>query len=138
MHCITAPERISWSYICINCLLCIVWQVYKAEHSREIISYSARITQICPREGWLEHNPVEILHAVRECISCGVKSLEKLNYSVQDIVTIGISNQRETTIAWDKTTGEPLYNAIGELLVCGLLCKCNGYDKMCGNVLHLR
>jgi glycerol kinase len=86
-----------------------------------MISYSARITQICPREGWTEHNPVEILHAVRECISCGVKSLEKLNYSVEDIVTIGISNQRETTIAWDKTTGEPLYNAIGELLVCGMI-----------------
>ncbi|XP_033610585.1 glycerol kinase [Cryptotermes secundus] len=86
--------------------------VYKAEHTREIVSYSARITQICPQEGWLEHNPIEILRAVKECISCGVESLEKLGYGVEDIVTIGISNQRETTIAWDAVTGEPLYNAI--------------------------
>jgi glycerol kinase len=57
---------------------------------------------------------VEILRAVRECIRCGVEDLEKLNYGVEDIVAVGISNQRETTVAWDSTTGEPLYNAIGE------------------------
>lgn len=91
--------------------------MYKAEDTREIVSYSVRITQICPKEGWLEHNPVEILHAVRECISYGVENLEKLNYGVEDIVAVGISNQRETTIAWDSATGEPLYNAIGEHFV---------------------
>jgi glycerol kinase len=57
---------------------------------------------------------VEILQAVRECISGGVENLEKLNYGVEDIVAVGISNQRETTIAWDAATGEPLYNAIGK------------------------
>lgn len=119
LHCITATKRVSWTCSCKDCLLCIVWQVYKAEHTREIVSYSAQITQICPQEGWLEHNPIEILRAVRECISCGVESLEKLGYGVEDIVTIGISNQRETTIAWDAVTGEPLYNAIGELLLVG-------------------
>ena len=67
-----------------------------------------------PREGWLEHDPKELLQAVRDCINAGVEELEKLNYGVEDIVTIGISNQRETTIAWDISTGEPLYNAIGK------------------------
>jgi glycerol kinase len=95
----------------------VTWQVYKAEDTREIVSYSVRITQICPREGWLEHKPVEILHAVKECISCGVENLQKLSYGVECIVAIGISNQRETTIAWDSATGEPLYNAIGESLL---------------------
>jgi glycerol kinase len=89
-------------------------QVYKAEDTREIFSYSVQITQICPQEGWLEHNPLEILQAVRKCIGCGVENLEKLNYGIEDIVAVGISNQRETTIAWDSATGEPLYNAIGK------------------------
>ncbi|XP_069697721.1 glycerol kinase 3 isoform X2 [Periplaneta americana] len=86
--------------------------VYKAEDTDEIVSSSVRITQICPREGWLEHDPMELLQAVRQCISCGLEDLERLNYGIEDIVAIGISNQRETTIAWDSSTGEPLYNAI--------------------------
>ncbi|KDR15118.1 glycerol kinase isoform X2 [Zootermopsis nevadensis] len=86
--------------------------VYKAEDTREIVSCSVQITQICPQEGWLEHDPVEILQAVRECVTCGVENLEKLSYGVEDIVAVGISNQRETTIAWDVITGEPLYNAV--------------------------
>jgi glycerol kinase len=98
----------------VNCIFCTSWQVYKAEDTKEIVSYSVRITQICPKEGWLEHNPVEILHAVRECVNYGVENLQKLNYGVEDIVAVGISNQRETTIAWDSATGEPLHNAIGE------------------------
>jgi glycerol kinase len=98
----------------LTCLFCIVLQVYKAEDTREIFSYSVQITQICPQEGWLEHNPLEILQAVRKCIGCGVENLEKLNYGIEDIVAVGISNQRETTIAWDSATGEPLYNAIGK------------------------
>lgn len=98
----------------VNCISYTLWQVYKAEDTKEIVSYSIRITQICPKEGWLEHNPVEILHAVKDCINYGVENLEKLNYGVEDIVAVGISNQRETTIAWDSVTGEPLHNAIGK------------------------
>jgi len=107
--------------VTVNCIFYTLWQVYKAEDTKEIVSYSVRITQICPKEGWLEHNPVEILHAVRECIICGVENLEKLNYGVEDIVAVGISNQRETTIAWDSATGEPLHNAIGESFLLNIV-----------------
>lgn len=86
--------------------------VYKAEDTKEIFSHRIPIKQITPREGWLEHDPNQLLQAVRDCISKGIEELEKLNYGVEDIATIGISNQRETTIAWDIVTGEPLYNAI--------------------------
>jgi glycerol kinase len=65
--------------------------------------------QIFPQAGWVEHNPVEIwltqVGVVTEVISrSGIKA--------QDIAAIGITNQRETAIVWDRTTGEPVYNAI--------------------------
>ena len=65
--------------------------------------------QIFPQAGWVEHNPVEIwstqVGVVAEVISrSGIKA--------QDIAAIGITNQRETAIVWDRTTGEPVYNAI--------------------------
>ncbi|KAJ9578593.1 hypothetical protein L9F63_005195, partial [Diploptera punctata] len=86
--------------------------IYKAENTKEIFTHRIPIRQISPREGWLEHDPKELLQAVKDCMTAGVKELEKLDYGVEDIVTVGISNQRETTIAWDISTGEPLYNAI--------------------------
>lgn len=64
---------------------------------------------------------MEILQAVRECVTCGVENLEKLSYGVEDIVAVGISNQRETTIAWDVITGEPLYNAVGKTFLLNYL-----------------
>jgi glycerol kinase len=64
------------------------------------------LTQIYPQEGWVEHDPEEIWRSVVQ----GVKEL-KAQYS-QPITAIGITNQRETTILWDKRTGRPVYNAI--------------------------
>ena len=65
--------------------------------------------QIYPRPGWVEHDPKEILgtqfHALEEAFA-------KSGLSPTDIAGIGITNQRETTIVWDKSTGEPIYNAI--------------------------
>lgn len=67
------------------------------------------ITQIYPKEGWVEHNPMEIWAS-----SYGVlqEVIAKTNVNQEDIAAIGITNQRETTIVWDKNTGEPIYNAI--------------------------
>ena len=65
--------------------------------------------QIFPKPGWVEHNPMEIL-------SSQIKVFEDLivnnNVSLDSIISLGITNQRETTVLWDKDTGMPLYNAI--------------------------
>ncbi|TIH32140.1 glycerol kinase GlpK [Subtercola vilae] len=65
--------------------------------------------QIFPKAGWVEHNPKEIWDNVREVIG---QALSKANLTRHDIVSIGITNQRETAVVWDKNTGEPVYNAI--------------------------
>ncbi len=66
-------------------------------------------TQIYPNAGWVEHNPLEIWSSQ---LSVAVEAMGKIGASANDIVAIGITNQRETTICWDKLTGKPIYNAI--------------------------
>lgn len=61
---------------------------------------------------WHEHDPQEIVTSVEECINGAVKAFEDHGHSASDIQAVGITNQRETTVVWDKHTGEPLYNAI--------------------------
>ncbi|MCD4820185.1 MAG: glycerol kinase GlpK [Candidatus Cloacimonetes bacterium] len=65
--------------------------------------------QIFPKPGWVEHDPLEIWQNTKEVISNTLKS-SKIN--TNEITTIGITNQRETTVVWDKFTGKPFYNAI--------------------------
>ncbi|NLX93577.1 MAG: glycerol kinase GlpK [Clostridiales bacterium] len=65
--------------------------------------------QIYPATGWVEHDPMEILYSQLQSVS-SVLAQEKVR--VKDIVSIGITNQRETTILWDKRSGKPVYNAI--------------------------
>jgi glycerol kinase len=67
------------------------------------------IKQYYPKPGWVEHNPIEILNSVTECIKV---VMEKSNILQDQILAIGITNQRETTILWDRDSGKPLYNAI--------------------------
>ncbi|XP_053989074.1 glycerol kinase-like [Hylaeus volcanicus] len=84
-----------------------------AANTAEVLTYhQVAISQSCPREGWVEQDPVEILKAVRECLNQTVFNLRQLTIDPSDIVAIGITNQRETTVVWDSVTGEPLYNAI--------------------------
>ncbi|XP_011436344.3 glycerol kinase isoform X1 [Magallana gigas] len=79
----------------------------------ELITYhQTEIQQLLPKEGWVEEDPKEILQSVHVCIEKAVENLQALNLSVSDIKCVGITNQRETTIVWDKLTGQPLYNAI--------------------------
>lgn len=66
-------------------------------------------TQIYPKPGWVEHDPMEIWSSQ---LSVTIEAMAKLGASSQDIAAIGITNQRETTIVWDRETGEPVYNAI--------------------------
>ncbi|MGP5394980.1 glycerol kinase GlpK [Arthrobacter rhombi] len=65
--------------------------------------------QIFPRAGWVEHNPEQIWDNVREAVG---QALTRGNISHQDLAAVGITNQRETTVVWDKNTGKPVYNAI--------------------------
>jgi len=67
------------------------------------------LTQHYPQPGWVEHDPKEILDAV---VKCCESAMSKAGASKDDVAAIGITNQRETTIVWDRTTGEPLYKAI--------------------------
>ena len=65
--------------------------------------------QYFPNEGWVEHNATEIWNDVRNLIS---KILKKNKLIAKDIISIGITNQRETTVLWNKKTGKPIYKAI--------------------------
>ena len=65
--------------------------------------------QIFPKAGWVEHDPTEIWNNTREVIG---QALSKASLTRHDIAAIGITNQRETAVVWDKTTGKPVYNAI--------------------------
>ena len=67
------------------------------------------IEQVFPQSGWVEHKPEEILSS---CIETAQKAITKAGLRANDISAIGITNQRETTIVWDKVTGKPLHNAI--------------------------
>jgi len=66
-------------------------------------------TQIYPREGWVEHDPMEIFSSQYNVM---VDLLSNAKINVKEIAAIGITNQRETTVLWDKNTGLPVYNAI--------------------------
>jgi glycerol kinase len=66
-------------------------------------------TQIFPKSGWVEHDPMEILSSQMETLS---NLIEKNDVSANEIAAIGITNQRETTVVWDKNSGKPVYNAI--------------------------
>ncbi len=65
--------------------------------------------QIFPKPGWVEHDPMEIWNNVREVIG---QALSKADVTRHDITAVGITNQRETAVVWNKTTGKPVYNAI--------------------------
>jgi glycerol kinase len=65
--------------------------------------------QIYPQPGWVEHDPLEIWDCTRDMIH---ESLSKASLQARDIVAVGVTNQRETTIVWDRFTGKPYYNAI--------------------------
>ncbi|KAG4305944.1 hypothetical protein PORY_000854 [Pneumocystis oryctolagi] len=74
--------------------------------------YQHEFSQFYPHPGWIEHDPMEILESVNICIEKAIEEFVKNGLSVQLIKAVGIANQRETTVVWDKTTGKPLYNAI--------------------------
>lgn len=80
------------------------------DHKGKICSMAQKeFTQIYPQPGWVEHNPREIWSSQ---LAVATEAMANAGAEAADICAIGITNQRETTIVWDKETGEPVYNAI--------------------------
>lgn len=77
--------------------------------SEEIGKVQYEFEQYFPNDGWVEHNAMEIWSSQKLAIQ---KVLSSTGISINEIASIGITNQRETTVVWDKKTGEPVYNAI--------------------------
>ena len=80
------------------------------DKNMNIVAKSQReFSQIFPEPGWVEHNPMEIWASQRSVLT---EVVAKSGISLKDVAGIGITNQRETVVVWDKKTGEPVYNAI--------------------------
>lgn len=80
------------------------------DHDANIVSVSQReFEQIYPKPGWVEHDPMEIWASQSSTL---VEVLAKADISSDQIAAIGITNQRETAIVWERETGKPIYNAI--------------------------
>ena len=80
------------------------------DHTGHIVSVSQKeFRQIYPKPGWVEHDPLEIWETQR---TVAREAIEKAGAAVADVAAIGITNQRETTVVWNRETGKPVYNAI--------------------------
>ena len=95
-------------------------------HQGEIVGIAQEeFNQIYPKPGWVEHDPKEILSSEMASLH---SAIIRSGVSIKDISAIGITNQRETTILWDKKTGKPVYNAI--------VWQCRRTDEYCKKLLQ--
>ena len=76
---------------------------------RLVWKVTEEITQIYPRPGWVEHDPEEIFGSCLETIE---ELLEETEVSPRQVIALGITNQRETTVVWERDSGKPVANAI--------------------------
>ncbi len=76
---------------------------------RVVADAQREFSQILPRPGWVEHDPMEIWASVEAVVA---QALERGGLAASDLAAVGITNQRETTVVWDAATGEPVHNAI--------------------------
>ncbi|WP_341228857.1 glycerol kinase GlpK [Nocardioides salarius] len=80
------------------------------DHSgEEVARHQLEHEQVMPQAGWVEHDPVEIWERTRSVIQ---KAMGRAGLQADDLCAVGITNQRETTVVWNRTTGRPYYNAI--------------------------
>jgi glycerol kinase len=84
---------------------CMIFDHNGAELGRHQLEHE----QILPKAGWVEHNPVEIWERTASVIQ---SALNKTNLSATDLAALGITNQRETSLVWNRKTGRPYYNAV--------------------------
>lgn len=103
------------------------------DHSGKIIAVDQKEhKQIYPKPGWVEHDALEIWHNTQEVMQ---GAMAKAKCSVSDIAAIGVTNQRETALVWDKQTGKPVYNAIvwqdtRTDVICNELASNGGQDRL--------
>jgi glycerol kinase len=96
------------------------------DHSGNIVGLDQKEhEQIFPRPGWVEHNPVEIWQNTREVIR---RALASAGLCGSDLAAVGITNQRETTVLWDKHTGKPYTNAV--------VWQCTRTDEICRDLMR--
>ena len=107
------------------------------DHSGNVIAvHQKEHRQIYPKPGWVEHDPLEIWRNTLEVMSGAVGKVISDQLSVSsEIAAIGVTNQRETTVVWDKRTGQPVYNAIvwqdtRTDEICNELAKTGGQDRL--------
>lgn len=80
------------------------------DHNANMVAVAQReFSQIYPQAGWVEHDPMEIWSSQSSSL---IEVLARASISADEVASIGITNQRETTVVWDKRTGKPIYNAI--------------------------
>lgn len=102
------------------------------DHSGKVVAVDQKEhEQIYPKPGWVEHNPMEVWERTQEVIE---GALKKASIDPKDIAAVGITNQRETTVVWEKATGKPVYNAIvwqdtRTDTICNELAKDGGQDR---------
>ncbi len=102
------------------------------DHSGAVIAVDQKEhEQIFPKPGWVEHDAIEIWQRTQEVIT---GALRKANITASDLAGVGITNQRETAVVWDKTTGKPVHNAIvwqdtRTDTICNELAKQGGQDR---------
>jgi glycerol kinase len=78
------------------------------DHGGQVVSLDQKEhEQIYPKPGWVEHDPLEIWQRTQEVVRAGLDKVK-----VDDIAAVGVTNQRETTVVWERSTGRPVYNAI--------------------------
>ena len=103
------------------------------DHSGIVITVNQKEhQQIFPKPGWVEHDPLEIWARTQEVM---IGALQESGIQPADIAAIGVTNQRETTLVWDKSTGKPVYNAIvwqdtRTDILCNELAKDGGQDRL--------
>ena len=102
------------------------------DHAGKVIGIDQKEhEQIYPKPGWVEHDPLKIWQRTQEVIEGGLK---KTGISPKHLAAVGITNQRETTVVWEKATGKPIYNAIvwqdtRTDVICNELAKDGGQDR---------
>jgi glycerol kinase len=106
------------------------------DHAGNIVAVDQKEhEQIFPKPGWVEHDPLEIWARTQEVMTGALEKLALSEVEGYQIVAIGITNQRETAVVWDKSTGKPVYNAIvwqdtRTDVICNELAKGGGQDRL--------